>query len=117
MTVVYGAWRVEVIEGVHARGLFLVHMFRIEHALADHGYVALVQPAEEAAFVAFMAGGAADLVDLEQDGVGVAVDVDLLDDLHIAALFTLAPELAAAAAEIDGPAGALRLCEGLAVHP
>ena len=48
-------------------------------------------------------------MDLEQDGVGVAVDEDAAHFLDVAALLALAPELVAAAAEVDGPAGAHRL--------
>ncbi len=73
--------------------------------------------AEEAAGVALVAGGAADLVDLEQDGVGVAIDEDLAHFLDVAALLALAPEAVAAAAEVDGPARAQRLLVGFAVHP
>src|SRR4051812_15988115 len=64
-----------------------------------------------------MAGGAADLVDFEEHGVVVAVDANLANFLHIPRLLPLAPELLAAAAEVDGPAGADRLLERLAVHP
>ena len=60
---------------------------------------------------------AAELVDLEKDGIGVAVDEDLLYFLHVSGLLALAPELVAAAAEVDDAPGAYRLLEGLAVHP
>src|SRR5262245_3980081 len=56
-------------------------------------------------------------MDLEQDCVGIAVEVDAADLLDVAALLALAPELAAAAAVVDGPSGAEGLLERLAVHP
>ena len=49
--------------------------------------------AEEATRVAFVAGRPADLMHLEQDRVGVAIDEDFADLLDVAALLALAPEL------------------------
>jgi len=67
--------------------------------------------AVEAALVADVAGGAADLFDRQEDRVEVAVEIDRPDELDIAALFALAPQFFAAAAVIDGsPRG-----EGLGV--
>ena len=63
-----------------------------------------------------MAGGAADLLDFEQDGIGIAIDKQRLDALHVAALLAFAPQLAAAAAEIDGPPRAQRFLVTLAIH-
>src|SRR5260221_13823001 len=97
--------------------LLLVDSLGIEHALGNGFQLAGVELAEEAALVALVTGGAADLVHLEQDCVGVAIDADLLDFLHVAGLFALAPELASAAAEANGPAGGHRLVERFAVHP
>ena len=50
--------------------------------------------------------GAADLMHLQQDRVVVAIDEDFLHFLDIARLFAFAPELIAAAAEVDGAFGA-----------
>ena len=47
-----------------------------------------------------MARRAADLVHFDQQGIGIAVEVNRLHLLNIAALFTLAPQLVAAAAEV-----------------
>ena len=72
---------------------------------------------EEAALVALVARGPADLLHLQQHGVGVAVDEDPAHLLHVAALLALAPEPAAAAAKIARPARALRFFKRLTVHP
>ena len=50
-----------------------------------------------------MTGGAANLVNFEQERVGIAVEVHFLDLLHVARFFPLAPETLAATAEIHGP--------------
>jgi hypothetical protein len=63
-----------------------------------------------------VARGAADLVDLEQDRVGVAVDEGGPDSLDVAALFTLLPEPLATAAVVDGFAGGDGRGPGRAVH-
>ena len=63
-----------------------------------------------------MAGGPAHLLDAEQDGVQVAIQVDGADPLDIAALFAFAPEFLAAAAVVDGPAGGHGLGVALGVH-
>src|SRR5581483_7507259 len=84
---------------------------------ADDGQLAAGHPPEEAAPVPLVAGGAAELLDLQQHGVGVAVDVHLADLLDVAALLALPPQPAAAAAVVDRPAGAERLLERLPVHP
>src|SRR5438552_55960 len=62
---------------------FLINLFRVENPLAHHGNRILIQPPEKAAFIAFVASGAADLVDLEQEGVGVAIEENLFDFLHM----------------------------------
>ena len=64
-----------------------------------------------------MAGGAALLLDLQQDRVRVAVNVHFADPLHVAALLALAPELAAAAAVVTGLARTHRLLVRFPVHP
>ena len=86
-------------------GLLPVNFRRIEHPLADHFKPSGRDLAEEAAPIAFVAGGPAHLLDAEQDGVQVAVHVDGADPLDVAALFAFAPESLAAAAVVDGPAG------------
>src|SRR4051812_12383736 len=103
-----------------ARGfakLLLVHGLRVEDALRDHLQFVAFELTEEAALVALVARGAADLLHLEQHGVGVAVDEDALHLLEVAALLALAPQLVAAAAEVDRAVGAHGLLERFAVHP
>src|SRR4029079_6528095 len=77
----------------------------------------VLQFAEETAFVPRMAGDASHLLDPEQDGVGVAVDADLLHLLHVPGFLALAPQLVARAGEVDR----LLLLDGplqrLAFHP
>src|SRR6185369_1095074 len=46
----------------------------------------------EAALVALVAGDAADLLDLEEDGVGIAVDADLAHVLQVSRRLALHPE-------------------------
>src|SRR5262249_49770089 len=99
------------------RQSLLVDRLRVEDALGDDGKLTAVELAEEAALVALVARRATDLLDLQEHRVGVAIDVDLAHLLDVAALLPLAPELAAPAAVVDGPAGAERLLERLAVHP
>src|SRR5947209_20432817 len=89
-----------------SRTLLLVDGLGVEHALALDPQPLRRHAAEEAALVALVAGRPADLLDLEEDRVGVAIDVDALHDLHVAALLALAPELVAAAREVARPAGA-----------
>ena len=75
---------------------------RIENALADNGHLAPlgIDPPKEAAAVALVAGGPTDLLDLDQQRVFVAVEVDFLELLNVAALLTLAPQLLTAAAVV-----------------
>ena len=49
-------------------------------------------------------------------GVAVAVDANFLDELHVAALLALAPELAPASREVHGPARSQGLVERILVH-
>src|SRR5262245_41042745 len=91
--------------------------FRIEDALGQRLPLPALSMAEVAALVTLVAGRPADLLDLQQDRVGVAVEEDAADLLHVAALFALAPQLVAAATEVAGPPRAQRLVERFAVHP
>lgn len=64
---------------------------RIEDALADDDGLIAVDLAKEAAFVTFVARSPSALTNLQKDRVGIAVDVDRLDILHVAALLAFAP--------------------------
>ena len=70
----------------------------------------------ETAAVAGVAGGGAVLLDLNDDGVGVAVGEDLDDVLGIPRLLPLHPVLVAGAAEEPGLAVADGVFEGLLIH-
>jgi hypothetical protein len=63
-----------------------------------------------------VARGATNLVDLQQDRVGVAVDEGSPDALNVAALFALLPKPLATAAVINRLAGGDGRIPGLAVH-
>ena len=58
--------------------------------------------AVEAGRVADVAAAGTDLLDLEDDGVLVAVGQDLVDFLHVTAGFALVPDFLTAAAVVDG---------------
>src|SRR5438132_974415 len=64
-----------------------------------------------------MAGCAADLLDPEQNRIGIAIDVDFLYFLHVAALLSLAPEPASAAAIVTSPPRTQRLFICFPTHP
>src|SRR4051812_48864277 len=93
----------QVSEPVHS---FQIHLFRIENTLGDHSQPIPVHLAKEAAFVPLVASSAANLIHLEQHGVGVAAKVDAADFLNVSTLLALTPELASAAAVVHGAAGA-----------
>ena len=84
-----------------------VNLFRIKDRFRDFSctFAGGVKAAEEAAFVAGVAGGFADLLNLEDDGIVIAIDQDLFDDLDIAGAFTFVPELLAGAGKINGVTG------------
>src|SRR5205085_6818585 len=69
-----------------------------------------------AAWVAFVARRPADLIHLEQDGVGVTIDKNAFHLLDVAAFFSFAPQLAAAAGEVNCPAGGKRFFVAFAIH-
>ena len=63
-----------------------------------------------------MASCPAHLIDAKQNGVAVAIDVDGLDELDVAAFLALAPQLLSAATVVDGPTRGQRLRVALGVH-
>jgi hypothetical protein len=100
------------------RRLFLpVNDARIEDALADDADLISVKLSEEAALIALVARGPTALANLEEDRVGVAVDEDRLDVLHVAAFLALAPQSLAATAIIARESSPDCLFERLLVHP
>src|SRR5471030_968475 len=56
--------------------------------------VAVLEDAVEAALAAGMTGDVADLLDHQDDHIGVTVQAHLMQGLHVAGLFTFAPQLA-----------------------
>ncbi len=96
-------------------GLF-VDLLGIEHALNFDRVAVAIPPAEKAGGISLVAGGPADLFDLQQDCIRVAVDVNRLHPLHMAAFFSLFPELLAAAAVVNSVPRGERLLPGVLVH-
>src|SRR5689334_12879226 len=96
-------------------GLF-VDNFRVEHALGNHFPVSSGALAKKAALVAFVAGSAADLVDLQQERVVVAIDKRVLDFLKISRLLAFEPRAFAGAAVIMRLAGFLGFFPRFLVH-
>src|SRR6185437_2766704 len=77
----------------------------------------VLQQTIKAGFIALVAGRAvATLVDLQQNGVRVAIDAYFANGLIISRLLALAPETCARARVIARAPGANRLSQRLAVH-
>src|ERR1035441_3005904 len=77
----------------------------------------VAEGAVEAGAVTGVTGPRPLLVDLDQQGVTVAVVVDAAHVLAVARGLALAPVLLSATAPEPGPSGVERAAEGLAVHP
>jgi hypothetical protein len=77
----------------------------------------LLEPPGEARAVPGVAGGAADLLDLQQEDVLVAIGADLADLLDVAALLALAPQAPPAARPVVRQARLQRQPQGIGVHP
>ena len=90
-----------------------VNLRRIEDALADHNEFAVLIFAEEAGVIAFVAGGSADLFDLENDRIEVAVDINFLDFLDISGFLAFSPEFLTGAGPVGGVAGLQGFVPGL----
>ena len=99
-------------------GALAVDFFRIEDAIAHDFDLAgrRIDPAEEATAVALVTGRSANLVDSNQQRVGVAVVVDALQFLNVATLFAFSPQLLPAAAVVDDPSGLQRFLPRLFIH-
>ena len=63
-----------------------------------------------------MAGCTSDLVDLNQDRIGVAIQIDRLYFLNMPAFFAFAPELLATATKIDDSAASESLDSCFLIH-
>ena len=97
--------------------LLLVDLLRIEDSLGHPFKSFWRYLAEETGWIAFVTCSAAALADPEQNGVAVAIDVDRLDVLNIAALLPFAPELSARATVVDGTSCGERFCVAFGIHP
>src|SRR5205823_337518 len=93
-----------------------IHHGGVEERFAHGRHAAVLDAAVEAGAIARVTGRPADLLDFQQDRVGVAVEIDLLDFLDMAALLALAPEPIPAPAEVDGAPAPQGLVIGRAVH-
>lgn len=91
------SWILRLLRWRHGQtppGLFLfIDPWQDKNALAGYGKLAvLFQSAEETGAVSFMTCGAADLINLEDHRVLIAIDKDFFDDLCIAGLLAFFPE-------------------------
>ena len=87
-----------------------------ELRLGDFEPVAAVDGTEETGLITFVASGA-DLLDLNQQGVAVAIERDVFYGLSMAAFLAFHPEFLAGAAPKMGLAGGDGFFERSAVHP
>ena len=88
--------------GRHSQALLLIDLSRIEDSFTFHLQSLGRHFAEEAALVTLVAGSTADLLNLDKKRVSIAVDIDGVDLLDIAAFFPFAPEFLPAPAVING---------------
>ena len=112
------AVRQHPIKNIRSKSLGLVDAFGIKERffLWREVVPGLIKLGIKAAGIAGVAG-AADLLDLEEEGVAVAVDKPAEDLLSVAARFPLLPELFAGAAPVVHVAGLNGVLEGILVHP
>ena len=76
----------------------------------------LIELAEEAASIALVTGCTC-LFDFQQDGIGIAIDVDTDHALTMTAFFTFPPELTSASTVVGGPARLTGFRKRLRGHP
>jgi hypothetical protein len=76
----------------------------------------LIELAEEAASIALVTG-CTRLFDCQQNGIGIAIDVDTDHALTMTAFFTFPPELTSASTVVGGPARLACFRKGLRGHP
>ena len=96
-------------------------LLRVQHPRIDHRprkfHRRAVAPGGVEAGAAAGVAGDADLVDEEEDGVGVAIVAQVDEALRLAGSFAFAPEAAARAAIVAGLAGGEGFGQGFGVHP
>jgi hypothetical protein len=88
----------------------------LEHGLGDFESVATLNGAEKAGPITFVTSGA-DLLDLDQQSVAIAIERDVFDGLGVAAFLAFHPEFLAGAAPKMGLAGGDGFFQGSSVHP
>jgi hypothetical protein len=96
--------------------LFLVDFARVKDALADNDVILALKLTEETTRISFVARRTANLLDLDQERIAVAIDIDFMDLLNVAALFALAPKLLAAAAIVHSVTKLKGLAVAFFVH-
>ena len=101
-----------------SRLLLAVDLFGIEDSLAfdRHGFRIGINSSKEAGLIALVASGASDLIDLHQNGVCVAVEVERLQFLNVAALFSFAPKLLTTPTIVADSLGAQSFLISLFIH-
>ena len=72
--------------------LLLINLFRVENALANNDIIIPFEFAEEATRIPFVASRAAYLINFKQQRVAIAIDINLMNFLHVAALFAFTPQ-------------------------
>ena len=96
--------------------MFAVALGGVEDRLGRDTYAVGGYLVEEATDAAGVASRSALLANLQEQGVAVAIDEDLLYFLVVAAFFPLAPKPTTAATVIHGPTGRQRFGETFGVH-
>jgi len=89
---------------------------RFKHGLGGFEGIASVNGTEETGSITLVTGGA-DLLDLDEQRVAVAIERDIFYGLGVAAFLAFHPEFLAGAAPEMGFAGGDGFFEGSAIHP
>ena len=109
--------KIACVDFLRKQPLLLVDLLWIEDSLGHPFKSFWRYLAEETGWIAFVTRSAAALADPEQKGVAVAIDIDRLDLLNIAALLPFAPKLSARATIVDGTSCGERFCVAFGIHP
>jgi hypothetical protein len=109
-------WKTEGQQGPQLLRGLAVNGCRIDETRANRFRSLSRHASKEATPIAFVARRAG-LPHLEQNCVGIAIDVHTFNVLHVAAFFTFPPQPAAGTAEVNGPSGGQRFREAFGVHP
>ena len=97
-------------------GFVAIDLFGVEELFGDDpGRAVGIELAEEAGAVTLVTGGAF-LVDLDENGVGIAIIEELAHFLGVSGGFAFHPHLVTGTAEEPGLAGGEGLGEGFLIH-